>query len=151
LEIKPRDFLRIFLRFWSFESHFLVNFFLLKKVTCSRERNLIYHQAFFTHAFCKICKPFLRSNCRKFWVITWIIILFYTSIMKRSSILLWNQRFEWSKMSWSSANEKYCMISLPTESLTWRFISSVMVVLLWLTLKTYFWLILIEAPCAIFL
>ena len=28
LEIEPRDFLKIFLRFWPFETHFLISFFL---------------------------------------------------------------------------------------------------------------------------
>ena len=31
LEIEPRDFLTIFLRFWRFEPHCLINFFLIKK------------------------------------------------------------------------------------------------------------------------
>ena len=31
LEIEICDFLKIFLRFWSFEPHFLMNFFLIKK------------------------------------------------------------------------------------------------------------------------
>ena len=35
LEIELSDFLTIFLRFWPFEPHFLINFFLLKK-TCKQ-------------------------------------------------------------------------------------------------------------------
>ena len=31
LEIKPCDFLKIFLSFWLFEPHFLINFFLIRK------------------------------------------------------------------------------------------------------------------------
>ena len=32
VEIEPGDFLTIFLRFWLFEPHFLINFFLIKNV-----------------------------------------------------------------------------------------------------------------------
>ena len=31
MDIEPRDFLTIFLRFSRFEPHFLINFFLIKK------------------------------------------------------------------------------------------------------------------------
>ena len=32
MELEPRDFLNIFLKFWAFEPHFLRNFFLIKNV-----------------------------------------------------------------------------------------------------------------------
>ena len=32
LEIEPSEFLKIFLRFWKFEPHFLINFFLIKNM-----------------------------------------------------------------------------------------------------------------------
>ena len=31
LEIEPRGILKIFLTFWLFESHFLINYFLIQK------------------------------------------------------------------------------------------------------------------------
>ena len=31
MEIEPCDFFNIFLKFWFFESHFLITFFLIKK------------------------------------------------------------------------------------------------------------------------
>ena len=34
MELEPCDFLNIFLKFWLFDPHFLINFFLIKK-SCS--------------------------------------------------------------------------------------------------------------------
>ena len=36
LELEPCDFLRIFLGFWPFEPHFLINFFLIQKSCMER-------------------------------------------------------------------------------------------------------------------
>ena len=35
MEVEPRDFRKIFLRFWQFKPHFLINFFLIKNVYSS--------------------------------------------------------------------------------------------------------------------
>ena len=39
LEIDPCDFLKLFLKIWQFDPHFLINYFLIKKpvLTSSRE------------------------------------------------------------------------------------------------------------------
>ena len=36
MELEPCDFLNIFLKFWPFEPHFLINFFLVKKRVCNK-------------------------------------------------------------------------------------------------------------------